>query len=306
RYATHCKLGDINMDGVLTPGDAQCAFQMYMQQGEISEDNACYTPCLTRSSDANCDGNITPADALRIFTAYLNGDSVLTCEGLNKKAVCPPAMTAHLEQDGRRLIVPVSCEQAIALTAFGMVVEYPADFYEFSTLRRGSITLDWTRLDGYEKQPGELWIGGFTLPGIKHPATANDLLSLEFSLKGDKQPAGEIKIREFLDDLAGASSLTLKIAARKENLLAYNFPNPFNASTTIKYELVSNQHIRIDIYDIRGQLVRRLLDSRRERGEHVVVWNGSDLRGHEVPSGIYYGVIHSDSLKKTFKMLVIR
>ena len=66
------------------------------------------------------------------------------------------------------------------------------------------------------------------------------------------------------------------------------WPNPFNPSTTISYSLRRAGHIRLGIYDLRGRLVRLLVDGPQTAGEHDVSWQGRDRFGAAVPSGAYF------------------
>ncbi len=66
-----------------------------------------------------------------------------------------------------------------------------------------------------------------------------------------------------------------------------NFPNPFNPSTTISYQIVKNSSVKLDIYDVVGRKVRTLVDGDKSAGYYSVVWNGRDERGRDVSSGTY-------------------
>ena len=69
--------------------------------------------------------------------------------------------------------------------------------------------------------------------------------------------------------------------------LHQNYPNPFNPRTTIKYDLVSNADVSIQIYDILGRKVKRLLDEKQGPGSLSVAWDGRDDSENPVESGIY-------------------
>lgn len=66
-----------------------------------------------------------------------------------------------------------------------------------------------------------------------------------------------------------------------------NYPNPFNTTTTVFYEVAQRSQIRIRVYDLSGQLVKNLVDQVDEAGAKQVVWDGTDESGHEVTSGNY-------------------
>lgn len=67
-----------------------------------------------------------------------------------------------------------------------------------------------------------------------------------------------------------------------------NFPNPFNPTTTISYNILDAGHVTITIYDITGRMVRTLVANRYQApGIYRVVWNGTDMSGASVASGLY-------------------
>jgi hypothetical protein len=74
----------------------------------------------------------------------------------------------------------------------------------------------------------------------------------------------------------------------KLTTIASIHPNPFNPMTTIEYELVSTGTVRLEVFNVRGQLVRCLVDGiAMQGGRHVATWNGRDNAGNPAPSGIY-------------------
>ncbi|MCL2065658.1 MAG: T9SS type A sorting domain-containing protein [Candidatus Cloacimonetes bacterium] len=77
--------------------------------------------------------------------------------------------------------------------------------------------------------------------------------------------------------------------------LLSNFPNPFNPETTIRFNIAVDSPVSIDIYNIRGQKVRRVFDGLVERGSHSVIWDGRDEEGRELGSGVYlYRMVTSE------------
>lgn len=71
----------------------------------------------------------------------------------------------------------------------------------------------------------------------------------------------------------------------------YNYPNPFNPSTTVHCDLSANKNthaVSIRIFNLSGQQVRTLFKGKTVTGEHTVVWDGLDDAGRKLPSGIYF------------------
>ena len=85
-----------------------------------------------------------------------------------------------------------------------------------------------------------------------------------------------------------------------------NYPNPFNATTVIDFNLIQAQSVTLDIYDIKGRLVRRLWDGPLSAGAHHVRWDGFDERGVSVATGIYLGWLRSAGETQVQKMLLLR
>jgi hypothetical protein len=89
--------------------------------------------------------------------------------------------------------------------------------------------------------------------------------------------------------------------------LNQNFPNPFNPSTTVAFDLAKPATVRIGIYDVSGRLVRTLVDRSMEAGSHEVGWNGTNNAGIGVPSGLYfYRMSTSEGFMATRKMILLR
>jgi len=65
------------------------------------------------------------------------------------------------------------------------------------------------------------------------------------------------------------------------------YPNPFNPETTISYSLAEDAELEINIYNVKGQLVMTLVNSKQTAGEHTVIWSGVDSNDKNQSSGIY-------------------
>ncbi|MDI6808812.1 MAG: alpha-amylase family glycosyl hydrolase [Candidatus Eisenbacteria bacterium] len=88
--------------------------------------------------------------------------------------------------------------------------------------------------------------------------------------------------------------------------LHQNFPNPFNPSTVIRYDLPKFTHVEIKIYNLLGQEIRTLTSKNQSAGRHSIEWDGRDIAGNEVASGLYLYSIFTGDFRQTRKMLLIR
>jgi predicted amidohydrolase YtcJ len=84
----------------------------------------------------------------------------------------------------------------------------------------------------------------------------------------------------------------------KSFALHQNFPNPFNSSTEIKYQVAKGVHVTLEVYNILGEKVKILVDKTRTPGHYTVQWNGRNEEGREVSSGVYwYRIITGDFVR---------
>ncbi len=84
------------------------------------------------------------------------------------------------------------------------------------------------------------------------------------------------------------------------------YPNPFNPSTTIPFELAGAEHVTLRIYTTGGALVRTLFDEMLPGGAHRAVWDGRDQRGEPAATGVYFVRLQAGIYKATRKVVMIR
>ncbi|RMH69245.1 MAG: T9SS C-terminal target domain-containing protein [Gemmatimonadetes bacterium] len=103
------------------------------------------------------------------------------------------------------------------------------------------------------------------------------------------------------DALAGID----EIAVPQNVTLGQNYPNPFNPRTSIPYEISTDTHVTLNIYDLSGRLVRSLVDEYLAPGKYSVNWNGVDNKGQSVESGvyIYHLTTNEHSITRTMTLL---
>lgn len=83
-------------------------------------------------------------------------------------------------------------------------------------------------------------------------------------------------------------------------------PNPLRTTTMIQYQLNTNQHVSLKIYDITGTLVTTLVDAQQEAGAYDMVWTGIDHKGSAVSSGVYFLKFQTDDHASAQKLLLIK
>jgi hypothetical protein len=104
----------------------------------------------------------------------------------------------------------------------------------------------------------------------------------------------------------GIGSVTVRGVRRRAIVLHQNQPNPFTTSTAIAFELPEMAHAILRIYDVRGRLVRTLIDGNVAGDLHSSEWDGRDDRGQELSPGVYVCRLGAGDRTLTRRLLLLR
>jgi len=113
-----------------------------------------------------------------------------------------------------------------------------------------------------------------------------------------------------LDDVrvvvSSPTSIVEEVILPVVSALKGNYPNPFNPSTTISFDIAHTGNVSIDVYNIKGQKVKTLTNEVFTAGRHNVVWNGDDASGRSVGSGVYFYRMVSKDFESVKKMILVK
>ena len=88
--------------------------------------------------------------------------------------------------------------------------------------------------------------------------------------------------------------------------LSQNYPNPFNPETTLRYALPRDEKVQLKVFNIRGQLVKTLVNEDVKAGHHSVIWKGRDDADQMVASGIYFVQMQAGDYRQARKLVLIK
>ncbi|MBC8216141.1 MAG: N-acetylmuramoyl-L-alanine amidase [Candidatus Marinimicrobia bacterium] len=91
-----------------------------------------------------------------------------------------------------------------------------------------------------------------------------------------------------------------------EYIVSNNYPNPFNRQTIITYDVPTDNHIKIVVYDLLGREVQTLMDNVQTKGHHTIEWDGRTHDGNISSSGIYFLYLTSNEFTDVQKMSFIK
>ena len=104
-----------------------------------------------------------------------------------------------------------------------------------------------------------------------------------------------------LQTLSGARGTALPA----DFALGQNYPNPFNPSTLIPYQLPAAGHVRLEVFNMLGQRLAKLVDGERSAGVHTARWDGTDAAGRAVGAGVYIYRLSSGGMRVSRRMVLI-
>ena len=111
---------------------------------------------------------------------------------------------------------------------------------------------------------------------------------------------------QFLIEIGEVGTDDLVVNPNKFYSIAY--PNPFNPTTTISFNLTAEnaENAELEIYNLKGQKVKTLVNEKLNAGQHSVSWSGNDENGRSVSSGIYFYKLKAGDFEQTKKMMLLK
>jgi hypothetical protein len=92
-----------------------------------------------------------------------------------------------------------------------------------------------------------------------------------------------------------------------QTMLFQNSPNPFNPQTAVRYDLAEKTHVKLQIFDVSGRLIRTLVDGVQKPESYRIMWDGTTDTGMPVASGVFWARLSTGSgFKASTKMVVLK
>ncbi len=213
--------------------------------------------------------------------------------GLNADARLYLEASAELPRVGEEVVIDVDLADYVQMKGYGLSVVYDAEVLEYVR----TVTTNSLLGEGELATPRAITQteGQVDIAAYGETVTEGVLgMSMVFRTKAEIENTyievtdSQVRDGDFAVN-AVALPAPVQIQTRPEAFaLANNYPNPFNPATTIKYALPEASQVRLEVFNVVGQVVSTLVDNHQNAGRYVVQWDATNDQGHSLSSGIYF------------------
>lgn len=158
------------------------------------------------------------------------------------------------------------------------IVDNPAQSNNFATVG----------IENHEQNDGVLYTFANYYPASASPLAAN--LAIKFTTNPPDNYVGNDNDVQLINQV----------------VLNQNYPNPFNPNTNISFSIPENSNVNLEIYNVKGQKVKTLINNNLNKGQHSVTWSGKDDNNKNTASGIYFYKLTFKNQSFMKKMLLIK
>jgi hypothetical protein len=208
-------------------------------------------------------------------------------------------------QDGNKITIPVSLSSSSQLESFDLTVNYdPTNLiYEGLTLSENNFYMTANNGSGYVR-----------LAAFRNSITESGRLEsvqLEFRNTATDARQSDVAIDRFLINGKRRNACLARVDLESDPIrpssfsIYHNYPNPFNPQTTITFDVPwdKSEQTTLNIFDIRGAIVRNLCDDQLSAGSYTFVWDGKDAARNDLPSGLYLCQLRSGTMSEIIKLV---
>jgi len=297
-----------------------------------------WSPAAATYSDANGDGIVNQADVLCIGLnwgkTHTTTFDLISARPLEKAhrpqaPLVVPALESSVCAPGQEFTIRVDAPLVTDLFGLALKLSYDRDdILEIVAVEPGTIFgPDALLYYNVQDTARNVAVGISRKAGLERGNGTGSALFVKAKIKRNA-PVGET-VNFWLEGIVAndASGAPLEVAAQSEVTtvtvatsveseentsqpvdfrLHQNHPNPFNAGTTISYEIPEDVHVTIKVYSSTGQYITTLVNKFTQRGRYRINWDGRDEHGQAVASGVYIYQIEAGSFTQNRKMILLR
>ena len=302
--------GDVSLNDEVTAHDASLVLQHVVGLIQLS-------PIQRINADVTDDGTVSALDAAMILQHSVGliekfpaeGDASPTIADISNRAFAL-SVTDVIAKVGQRATVPISLNDSNGVFAGKFELAYDSKLLKLIDVSMGEQTAKYSLV--HNALPDRVNI---SFAGSESLKGSGAIVNVTFEVLPTVTSDAIIPL-VLADAIINENSrVTIKHGSiafsPTQTALYQNYPNPFNPDTWIPYQLAEDASVTISIYNIRGQLVRKLRFGEKQAGYYVdrskaAYWNGRNAIGERVASGVYFYILRAGNFQAIRKMIVIK
>ncbi len=298
-FAIH-SIGDVDGNSRIDLTDIVCLVNYMFPTPGVPE-----CPFISRARDINCDGKFNMTDIVYLVNFIFMPGWPAPCPSSGPYAKgLQPAIAIYESATGSAGAIVVEIETEMGLSAYEFTLQTDSRRVIDCRLpdELHGLSLFWRSLDD-----GRVRVGAIDLSGKNHiPAGRTPILRIDFD---DQTGTRQIELSGIVVD-RDAMEYDVTTVGQSPVPSGYslwqNQPNPFNPQTTISYSIPERCRVVIDIYNVLGSHVRKLIDIDQVPGSYSLTWDGRSEFGGDMPSGVYFYRIRAGGFEQTRKMVLLK
>ena len=304
--ATPWPYGDVSGNGEVLAYDATLILQQ--TAGIITLPSTDWPRFTPEVADVSGDGTIAPYDASLVLQRVV--DLIPEFPAASEKGVASPpkqvGFAAVEPQSDGSFVLPITVDDISGVFSGQIEMAFDPALLRVVKVRKGEV------LGGYmfvsNILEGTILM---SFAGAGSGGGGGRLAEVVFeSVEPGKEDFSEIRLDKVQFNEGGMEVVAVsEVRAQQVPTsfgLAQNWPNPFNASTMIRFDLRQGGEVELTIYNVSGQRIRILMDGVREAGSYVVSWDGTDEFGRAVASGVYLVRMATNDFVGVKRMVMLR
>lgn len=302
--------GDVSLNGEVTAHDASLVLRYVVGLIQLS--------LIQRiNADVTDDGTISGLDAAMILQHSVGLIEKFPAEGEVSPTIADISNRTFalnvadvIAKVGQRVTVPISLNDGNDVFAGKFELAYDSELLKVIDVSAGEQTAKYSLV--HNALPDRVNI---SFAGSESLKEGGVIVNVTFEVLSNMTPDAIIPL-VLADAIINENSrVTIKHGSiafsPTQTALHQNYPNPFNPDTWIPYQLAEDTSVTISIYNIRGQLVRKLRFGEKQAGYYVdrskaAYWNGRNDLGEWVASGVYFYTLRAGKFAKTRRMLILK
>lgn len=272
-------LGDVDGDGVVSIADALlvASYVVGLPLPAGADIN---------QGDVDADGQITLLDVLMIATYVVDPNNGNLPPGIGQK---PALLALGQLEEGTRVSVQVVPEERTR--GYRLDLSWNPEELAFVGLSKEPVA--------FTRERGRLILADLDLEGLAP-------LELEFRALAASSPSLQQQLYAVAADLSDARVEVGFRVVPQAFALRPNFPNPFNPTTAIRYDLPHGTRTSLKVYNVQGQVIRTLVSRQQMAGSYQVTWDGLDDHGRAVATGHYFYRLEAGGISLVRRMMLLK